>query len=178
MMSKEFLKHLGILGITVGLTASPLVMAQQTQQDPAGQQESGQVFDSEPGAPEAPHSDPTMDPTDQADPAYPDDAAAPADPTAPVDPAEEGAQTDPTRDPTAPADPAFPDDSAAPADPTAPADPAEQGTQTDPTMDPTAPGTETAPGAEGDAGFGEGTEPMPGADPAQDEWEQEYYEDD
>lgn len=33
MMSKEFLKKLGIFGVTMGLTASPLVLAQQTQQD-------------------------------------------------------------------------------------------------------------------------------------------------
>ncbi len=34
MMSKEFLKKLGVLGVTVGLTASPFAMAQQgTQQD-------------------------------------------------------------------------------------------------------------------------------------------------
>src|SRR5690554_2328177 len=33
MMSREFLKKLGVMGVTLGLTASPLALAQQTQQD-------------------------------------------------------------------------------------------------------------------------------------------------
>lgn len=33
MMSREFLKKLGVMGVTLGLTASPFALAQQTQQD-------------------------------------------------------------------------------------------------------------------------------------------------
>ena len=115
MMSKELLKHLGILGVTVGLTASPLVLAQQAQQDPEGQQETGQVFDSEqgadatpareaapgvdPGDPAAPGIDPAP-PATEAEPAVPDTDAAPYREAAPgVDPGDPAA---PGIDPTSP----------------------------------------------------------------------------
>ncbi|RCV88444.1 hypothetical protein [Billgrantia montanilacus] len=181
MMSKEFLKHLGILGITVGLTASPLVMAQQTQQDPAGQQESGQAFDSEQGTEAAPAREaaPGVDPGDPAAPGI--------DPASPEDPGMQGTEADsdgPWTD-ESPAREAAP--GVDPGDPAAPGiDPASPGVETSPGNETqTSPQTEAAPGAampddhpagaEGEAGFGEGAEPVPGSDAEQDEWEQDDY---
>lgn len=53
MMSKEFLKTLGVVGVTMGLSASPLALAQQTQQDDFQTQGQTDQMDSLQSAPEA-----------------------------------------------------------------------------------------------------------------------------
>jgi hypothetical protein len=128
MMSKEFLKKLSILGVTMGLTASPLVLAQQTQQD---------EFENQPS---------TEEPGN-----YPGTDAAPA--------RETGAGVD-AGDPAAPGI----DATTEPGE-----DPAMPGTEAAPRTDP------AAPDAQDEAGFGEGTEPMPGDD-IQYEYENEEEE--
>src|SRR5690554_402067 len=57
MMSREFLKKLGVMGVTLGLTASPFALAQQTQQDDF-QTTPGQATD---------HADPVGPQTQQQD---------------------------------------------------------------------------------------------------------------
>ena len=57
MMSREFLKKLGVMGVTLGLTASPFALAQQTQQD-GFQTTPGQATD---------HADPAVPQTQQQD---------------------------------------------------------------------------------------------------------------
>ncbi|PMR77147.1 hypothetical protein [Billgrantia endophytica] len=53
MMSKEFLKKLGIVGISLGLTASPLAFAdfheEEQEPDPAPMEDAGPDGNTEPG---------------------------------------------------------------------------------------------------------------------------------
>lgn len=93
MMYQDFLKKLGILGVAVGLTASPLAFAQfdEPAQDPGVP-----IEEADPNHPEA--RDPINDPTAPTDPAAPADPTAPADPMPPADEPGFGTGTEPLPD--------------------------------------------------------------------------------
>ncbi|AMD01518.1 hypothetical protein [Halomonas chromatireducens] len=176
MMSKEFLKKIGVFGVAIGLTASPFALAHAVDHEDAPGQEVEDV-----PSPDGPTDDTFAD--------DPDTGAAIGDREdwEETDELERGTETEDVPGTEVPSEEAFPGDEPAPdaapgADPAAPGtetapgtDPATQGTETAPGTTPAAPGTETAPGAEDDAGFGEGTEPMPGTDADQDELEEDTY---
>ncbi len=162
MMSKEFLKTLGILGVTMGLTASP-VLAQQTQQDEY-QNPSTQEPGNYPATDEAParETSPGVDPGDPAAPGI--DPASPGE-----DPAMPGTEADPT-DSTVPGNEASPgmdaepDTDAAPAREAGPGE--DPGDPAEPGITPSTPGDDdNMPGGDdSEAGFGDGPNAMPGDD--------------
>lgn len=87
MMSQAFLKQLGVLGITLGLVASPLAVAQQT-------------YESEPEASTAPADEPAFDSEAEPMPDASEPGGDPASPgsgasTAPVDEPGFGGGTEP-----------------------------------------------------------------------------------
>ncbi|WP_444678301.1 hypothetical protein [Halomonas sp. E19] len=78
-MSKEFLKKLGVLGVTVGLTASPFAMAQQGTQQDSRADNMPEAVQGAPGAEPTPGTDAAAGTGPGADPDRMEGGVAPGD---------------------------------------------------------------------------------------------------